>query len=1424
MVNKMSINVFALVLIIAGSAFGISSPADFDNSSKVGTEDLIAFAEKWLSEDVISENIDGIGRVDFADFSIFSSWWQWQASSNLLNNGDFEIPVGGGTLTEGGWTELGGSQSIHQAGWSSEESSQGVWLKGWNNNVNSGFYQDIVVAPDQKYIFDAGFRIETNFTHSGNINMEMIWHDGGDFEISRNVLDIDTLVANDGKWYHQSIVSTSPSNAVKVRVQISWTTGDQSAATNPRSAMVDNISLIGEANIPPVANNDGYTVEQDTQLTIDAPGVLINDTNPGEGTLSAILVTDVVHGDLSLNPDGSFTYDPDTGYSGEDHFTYRASNGTQSENDARVDITVLSTNPNVNTSVWPYAGSTADCTAAACYSGLYAISDRTTDTVEIRDIRHDLLYTVTSAQIQAEMGSSDISGNTYGPCALAFSASGRQLFISVCGQSNDAVLAFNTGTGILRMFKDALTLASSADNSALGLAHHKGELFVGTSGGDILRYRAEMNDMSGVLQDTVSFSGDDLGAEVVGITTDTYDQKLYIASPTRLYRLEPTVSPSVLTEIASLTNISDIGYGRTYGGVSQGGLYVLQNNGDYRSLHFISTASLRTGGPVTSIAYHHTTDSVNDIAMTACGRILSAGMPPTMISDSTDMRMDFETWLQDEFDQYVLFAKTLCWPDGEPEGWVINSNKAAGLNRSHPASPDAANWVVLMLLMADEVNNDSEAQGMVRAILKRYAGVYPDGIAPVVTPDGHFYHWYNPDTGNLAWGATTTSIYSTMKPVCMAIRAKAYYPDDSEIAEAANKIIYGIDNSRDFVRDFGASAVAADDLGPTATTGIARPYQETCMWSEQAAASDPMCVGSYLDYWRYRANHPYDNTLSGESIIRANASGFWEMYDASVLKFYREDSEWQQEFKNFYALFAAWTDDNAPHYLTAFSAGVNPDGYSADKFTNHPWTITSFGTVLGFGLNGNTVPVAGGYFAYRDGARQQMQASAAYTGANTLTRYSNEDPSWIMNSLSPTDHQYGGYALGELLSPGSVGRAIALDTYLPQTEQGVAHAGQVRLDFTKMLRHRVLGSNDGVNWISYGFQECPFTFDPGVSYSQYKTVLPEGEFVEIQNADFEDDLLGWIQSGDSQFGTVADVSDHIVGKSAEIRTHSGMVSSEGRLTQTINVSDDFETTQYIVRGDGFIATSGAPGNGYLRIQWDTDANADNGILGSEEESNVMDSTSRRVEFRINTAKPSGANYLHLSCVVQLGAPTLHRYIFDNLSVVRTGADISFANSGFEEGTFNGWTKSWPSQTSSLTITSNPTWVQEGGYAALCQLEPSMNNGNAIVLRRDYDISADPVGTRYIAQVKTKTGNLQGSFAYLQIYLDDDMISPYLRNESGDTLELSDTTSSIYQSISKRDSSENMLRLFIRVKRNNSSAVTTDEFVAFDDIQLLKVSR
>ncbi|MGV0795065.1 Ig-like domain-containing protein, partial [Mycolicibacterium sp. XJ1819] len=98
-------------------------------------------------------------------------------------------------------------------------------------------------------------------------------------------------------------------------------------------------------NHAPVAEDDSYTVAEDGTLTVPgAGGLLANDSDADGTALTVDLVDGPANGTLTLNQDGSFVYKPDEDFAGTDTFTYVASDGQLSSNEAVVTITVTAVN------------------------------------------------------------------------------------------------------------------------------------------------------------------------------------------------------------------------------------------------------------------------------------------------------------------------------------------------------------------------------------------------------------------------------------------------------------------------------------------------------------------------------------------------------------------------------------------------------------------------------------------------------------------------------------------------------------------------------------------------------------------------------------------------------------------------------------------------------------------------------------------------------------------------------------------------------------------------------------------------------------------------------------------------------------------------------------------------------------------------
>jgi len=99
---------------------------------------------------------------------------------------------------------------------------------------------------------------------------------------------------------------------------------------------------ITPVNDAPTAAADSFSTVNTSQLSITAPGLLSNDTDPEGTALTAVVATQPTKGTLTLSANGSFTYQPNAGATGTDTFTYRASDGTAQSQPATVTITLTS--------------------------------------------------------------------------------------------------------------------------------------------------------------------------------------------------------------------------------------------------------------------------------------------------------------------------------------------------------------------------------------------------------------------------------------------------------------------------------------------------------------------------------------------------------------------------------------------------------------------------------------------------------------------------------------------------------------------------------------------------------------------------------------------------------------------------------------------------------------------------------------------------------------------------------------------------------------------------------------------------------------------------------------------------------------------------------------------------------------------------
>jgi hypothetical protein len=207
---------------------------------------------------------------------------------------------------------------------------------------NSGgtyrIYNNIFSGVDNSYV--------TEWDDTGNVELKNNlftsnpnWTPGGNGSevgriISSNVAFVDEL---NGDFDLQNTSDAVDAGTADLYSSLDY--GFVARDSNPDIGAFETI--VPASNQPPTANNDSASTDEDTSVNVD---VLANDTDT-DGNLDPATVTITTqpsNGSVVVNPDGTVTYTPNTGYFGSDSFAYTVDDEDgDTSNVATVDITVI---------------------------------------------------------------------------------------------------------------------------------------------------------------------------------------------------------------------------------------------------------------------------------------------------------------------------------------------------------------------------------------------------------------------------------------------------------------------------------------------------------------------------------------------------------------------------------------------------------------------------------------------------------------------------------------------------------------------------------------------------------------------------------------------------------------------------------------------------------------------------------------------------------------------------------------------------------------------------------------------------------------------------------------------------------------------------------------------------------------------------
>ncbi len=376
----------------------------------------------------------------------------------------------------------------------------------------------------------------------------------------------------------------------------------------------------------------------------------------------------------------------------------------------------------------------------------------------------------------------------------------------------------------------------------------------------------------------------------------------------------------------------------------------------------------------------------------------------TLTRTNSDYDADTVRWSQlERLSRYVSDAIT-------PSGLVRDS---ITLNPSdppfHPATPDAAGFVLIGLSAADHLGIDPDAEAKVEEILNAYAGNVP-GVVPARNTKGHWWHWMNISTGQPepGWNDTYTTIGSALL-VGGALFAKNHFAYNPNIGALADEL-YATCNFDAMIHPTldGRVYVATDALG--APTGTLQRWNEYMIIVSLALRQPGATRAPAMQHlWLNPANAP-KATYRGNVTLTDGAGNFAPAFWVHQQYFFNADFANNPAFVQYMynhqradQLYCAI--DLSQTYRYGLTAGVVPSGYAADRLYSH---------------NNVYSPSAVGGWGDLDGLLEFVEDREPNTNVRFrygLPRVSTVQPSWIPYDAGLVDHTFLMYGLVDRLDP-----------------------------------------------------------------------------------------------------------------------------------------------------------------------------------------------------------------------------------------------------------------------------------------------------------------------------------------------------------------------------------------------------------------------
>ncbi|HKE56218.1 MAG TPA: cadherin-like domain-containing protein, partial [Pyrinomonadaceae bacterium] len=173
-----------------------------------------------------------------------------------------------------------------------------------------------------------------------------------------------------------------PGDTITYNITITNNGNTDATAVTFTDLIDPNTTLVpGSLQTQPMATPDSYNVIGNVRIQPDAAnGLLANDSDPDTGNNSGLTAAGPTFsaqgGNVVVNADGSFSYNPNPGFSGHDEFTYTVTDSSGKTDSARVDLNVgLGDDSRSSIAIWfinaaaPAGGDGRLTSPFNCYTG-----------------------------------------------------------------------------------------------------------------------------------------------------------------------------------------------------------------------------------------------------------------------------------------------------------------------------------------------------------------------------------------------------------------------------------------------------------------------------------------------------------------------------------------------------------------------------------------------------------------------------------------------------------------------------------------------------------------------------------------------------------------------------------------------------------------------------------------------------------------------------------------------------------------------------------------------------------------------------------------------------------------------------------------------------------------------------------------------